>query len=91
MKWEEVIVASPRQICTHQFDVYGSVHLDNVYVRLNVELNVHGFMYSLFLYIFALYVSGAICTHPREHKLQSRALGVCNVCGMLVHWSRVQT
>jgi hypothetical protein len=28
-------------------------------------------MYSLFLYIFALRVSGAICTHPQEHKLQT--------------------
>jgi hypothetical protein len=36
-------------------------------------------MYSLFLYIFAVHVSGAICTHPQEHKLQSTALGVCNV------------
>jgi hypothetical protein len=43
-------------------------------------------MYSLFIYIFALHVSGAICTHPQEHKLQSTALGVCNVCDMLVHW-----
>jgi hypothetical protein len=25
-------------------------------------------MYSLFLYIFAVHVSGAICTHPQEHK-----------------------
>jgi hypothetical protein len=46
------------------------------------------YMYSLFLYIFAVHVSGAICTHPQEHKLQSTALGVCNSCGMLVHWSR---
>jgi hypothetical protein len=42
----------------------------------------------LFLYIFAVRVSGAICTHPQEHKLQITALGVCNVCGMLVQWSR---
>jgi hypothetical protein len=46
-------------------------------------------MYSLFLYIcLAVHVSGAICTHPQEHELQSTALGVCNGCGMLVHWSR---
>jgi hypothetical protein len=45
-------------------------------------------MDSLFLYIIALHVSGAICTHPQEHKLQSTALGVCNGCCMLVHWSR---
>jgi hypothetical protein len=46
------------------------------------------YMYSLFFYIFALRVSGAIYTHPQEHKLQSTALGVCNGCGMLFHWSR---
>jgi hypothetical protein len=70
------------------FDVYGYVNLGNVYVRLKVQLDVHGFMYSLFLYIFALHVSGAICTHPLEHKVQSAALGVCNGYGILVHWSR---
>jgi hypothetical protein len=43
-------------------------------------------MYSLFLYIFALHVSGAICTHPQEHTLQSTAIGMCNVCGMLIHY-----
>jgi hypothetical protein len=32
---------------------------------------VRGFMYYLFLYIFALHVSGVIYTHPQEHKLQS--------------------
>jgi hypothetical protein len=45
-------------------------------------------MYNLFLYIFALHVSRAICTHPQEHNLQSRAIGMCNVYGMLIHWSR---
>jgi hypothetical protein len=45
-------------------------------------------MYSLFLYIFALHVSGAIYTHHQDHKLQSTAIGMCNVYGMLIHWSR---
>jgi phosphoribosylformylglycinamidine (FGAM) synthase-like amidotransferase family enzyme len=45
-------------------------------------------MYCLFLYIFPVSVSGAICTYPQEHKLQSTAIGVCNGCGMLVHWSK---
>jgi glycosylphosphatidylinositol transamidase (GPIT) subunit GPI8 len=45
-------------------------------------------MYSLLLYIFALHVSGAICTHPQECKLQSTAIGMCNSYGMLIHWSR---
>jgi hypothetical protein len=39
------------------------------------------FMYSLFL---ALHVSGAIYTHPQDHKLQDTAIGVCMV---LVHKS----
>jgi hypothetical protein len=38
-------------------------------------------MYSLFLYIFAVHVSGAICAHPQEHNLQSTAIG------MLIHWT----
>jgi hypothetical protein len=59
-----------------------------VHVRCKFQLDVHGFVYSLFLYIFALHVSGAICTDPQEHKLQRTALGVCNGYGILVHWSR---
>jgi hypothetical protein len=42
-------------------------------------------MYTLFPYIFAVHVLGAICTHPQEHKLQSTAIGVCNGYGMLKH------
>jgi hypothetical protein len=36
-------------------------------------------MYPLFLYMFTLHVSGAICTHPQEHKLQSTAIGMYNL------------
>jgi hypothetical protein len=35
------------------------------------------------LYFLALQVSGAICTHPQEYKLQSTATGACNGFGML--------
>jgi hypothetical protein len=73
------------------FDVYDFVHLGNVYVPLEVRLDVHGFILVCILYsslLLALHVSSAICTHPQEHKLQSTALGVCNSCGMLVHWNR---
>jgi hypothetical protein len=74
------------------FDVFyvpGSVYLGNVYVRLKVQLDVHVFICILYSSIFlALYVSGAICTHPQEHKLQRTAIGVCNGFGMLIHWSR---
>jgi hypothetical protein len=53
---------------------------DYVYVQFNVQLDVHGFICILYSSIFlALHVSGAICTHPQEHKLQSTAIGVCNV------------
>jgi hypothetical protein len=31
------------------------------------------------LYFLALHVSGAICTHPQEHKLQHTAIGICNL------------
>jgi hypothetical protein len=40
------------------------------------------------LYFITLQVSGAICTHPQEHKLLSIAIGVCNGFGMLIHWRR---
>jgi hypothetical protein len=45
-------------------------------------------MCSLFLYTFSLRVSGAICTHPQEHKLKSTGIGVCNGYDMLIHWSK---
>jgi hypothetical protein len=65
---------------TPKSDVHGSVHIGNVYVRLKVQLDVHGFIcISLFLYIFAVHVSGAICSHPQEHKLQNTDIGVCNL------------
>jgi hypothetical protein len=71
------------------FQVYGFLYLGNVYVPLEFQLDIYGFICILYSSIFLLYiVSGAICTHPQEHKLQSTAVGVCNGCGMLVHWSR---
>jgi hypothetical protein len=62
-----------------------------MYSYLGVQLKFQPdvlFMYSLFLSILALLVSGAICTHHQEHKLQFTAIGVCNNCGMLINWSR---
>jgi hypothetical protein len=35
------------------FNIHGSVHLGNVYVRLSVQLDAH-YIYSLFLYISLL-------------------------------------
>jgi hypothetical protein len=54
--------------------------IGSVYVRLKFQLDVHGFICILYSSIFfSLHVSGAICTHPQEHKLQSTDLGVCNL------------
>jgi hypothetical protein len=39
---------------------------DSVYVRLKVQPDVHGFVFILNLIIFAVHVSGAICTHHQE-------------------------
>jgi hypothetical protein len=41
------------------------------------------YIFFILSYNFAVHVSGAICTHPLEHKLQSTAIGVCNGYGML--------
>jgi hypothetical protein len=48
------------------------------------------YMYLCILYsclFLALHVSGAVCIHPQEHKLQRIVIGVCNGFGMLNHWS----
>jgi hypothetical protein len=59
-----------------------------MYVRLKLQLYAHGFICILHSSIFALHVSGAICTHPQEHKLQNTAIGMRNGYGMLIHLSR---
>jgi hypothetical protein len=56
-----------------------STHKIHVYVRLKVQLDPHGFVCIFYFTIFAEHVSGAICTHPQEHKLQSTSIGVCNL------------
>jgi hypothetical protein len=53
-----------------------------LYVRLEVQLDVHGFVCILYFIIFAVYVSGAICTLHQEHKQHSTAIGMCNGYGM---------
>jgi hypothetical protein len=65
-----------------KFDVRSSVHLGKVYVRLKVQTDVHVFVCILNFNIFALRVSCAVCTHPKEHKLQSTAIGMRNGYGM---------
>jgi hypothetical protein len=71
------------------FDVHGSVHLWQCVCSIESPTRCTWiYIYSLFLSIFALHVSVAICTHPQGHKLQSTAIGVCNGYGMLIHWNR---
>jgi hypothetical protein len=42
-----------------------------VYVQLKAQLDMSAFICILYSSLFlALHVSGAICTHPQEHKLQ---------------------
>jgi hypothetical protein len=42
----------------------------DVHVQLKVQLDVHVFISILYSsLVLALHVSGAICTHPQEHKL----------------------
>jgi hypothetical protein len=61
----------------------------NVYVQLKFQLFVYVFICILYSSLFlALHISGAICTHPQEHKVQHTAIGVCNGFGMLIHCSR---
>jgi cytochrome b561 len=54
-----------------------------MYIRLEVQRDAHGFFSMLYFTILALHVSGAICTHNQEHKLQSTAVGTCDWYGVL--------
>jgi hypothetical protein len=67
---------------TIEFNVHGFLHLGNVYIRLKVQRDAHGFVCILYFTIFALHVSGAIYTHHQEHKLQSTAVDTRNCHGM---------
>jgi hypothetical protein len=57
------------------FEVHGSVRLGNIHIRLEVQRDTHGFLCIIYFTIFALHVSGAICSHRQEHILQSTAVG----------------
>jgi hypothetical protein len=54
----EVVIPYRRLGTTYRylFNVHGSVQLGNVYVRLKVQLDLHGFICILYSYIFLLYV-----------------------------------
>jgi hypothetical protein len=41
------------------------------------------FLCILYHTTLALHVSGVICTHHQEHKLQSTAVGTCSCYGVL--------
>jgi hypothetical protein len=64
------------------FYVHGSVHIGNLYIRLKVQQDGHGFVCILYFTIFALHVSGAIYTHHQEHKLQGTAVGTRDCYGV---------
>jgi hypothetical protein len=52
------------------------------YIMVMGMFNLRPVYFCIFfipLYVLALRVSGAICTHPLEHQLQSTAIGVCNL------------
>jgi hypothetical protein len=50
-----------------------------MYVQLKVQLDVRVFMCILYSSLFlGLHVSGAMCIHPQEHKLQRTAIDVWN-------------
>jgi hypothetical protein len=51
-----------REVCL-EFDVRGSVHLGNVYVRLKFQLDVHGFISILYSSIFLLYMFRVLFAH----------------------------
>jgi hypothetical protein len=53
-----------------EIDVHGSVRLDNTYIRLNVQQDAHGFMYSLFHYTVEPVLSGLMtgCRWPDNKK-----------------------
>jgi hypothetical protein len=70
------------QIKQHVFNVHGFVHLGNVYIRLKVQRDAHGFVCIFYFTVFALHVSGAIYTYHQEHKLQSTAVSMRNCHGM---------
>jgi hypothetical protein len=55
----------------------------------SIESRTRCTLYVFFISLyFARHVSGAIYTHPLEHKLQHTATGVCNGYSMLTQWSR---
>jgi hypothetical protein len=56
--------------------------MNDVYIRLKVKRDSHGFECILYFTIFDLHVSGAIYTHHQERKVQSTAVGVRDCYGM---------
>jgi hypothetical protein len=76
----EVNVTGFKKCCLYSaVDVTKDDTLWNVYVQLKVQSDVL-FICTLYSSLFlALHVSGAICTHPQEHKLLTAIVGVCNL------------
>jgi hypothetical protein len=63
------------EVFVHKFDVHGSVHLGNIYIRLQVR-DAHSFFMCSLLHYACFTCFGCY----QEHKLQSTA-EVCVICG----------
>jgi hypothetical protein len=59
--------------------IYISVYIHSI----ESPRDTHGFFMYLYFTKIALDVSGAICTHHREHKLQSTAVSTRDYYGVL--------
>jgi hypothetical protein len=67
-----------------KFDVHGSVYLGNIYIFDWKSKEMHmDILCILYFAIISLHVSGAVCTHHQEHKLQSAAVGTRDCYGVL--------
>jgi hypothetical protein len=80
------IIAVPSDIHTEHCNILMFLvpYILVIYVRLEVQRDAHGFFLCILYYtILALHVSGAICTHHQEHKLQSTAVGPRDCYGVL--------
>jgi hypothetical protein len=56
-----------------------------IYILLQARRDAHGIFYVFFITLFALHVSGAICTHHQEHKLQSTAVRTRYCYGIYIY------
>jgi hypothetical protein len=77
-----VLLTAVSKVPDDKFDVHGSVYHGNMYIRLKVKRDAHGFLCILYFTIFALHVLRTIYTHHQEHELQITAIGMRDRYGM---------